>query len=140
MSYLGHKLHAPEVFQFVSDDALGSIFVLHMKNFSPDRMKSRILKHLVAKGVLAEQDEMDVEEQMKTLIGAADTLPSIEGYALSYLEYGQTSVTPSGEGVIPADLINSRAMQCLTALERAQARLDVPKMIQGQHDLILGAQ
>jgi hypothetical protein len=139
LGHLGHNLHVPEAFQFVSEEAFGSIFVLHMKNFSPDRMKKRILKHLVAKGAVAEQDEMDVEEQIRTLLDAVDTAPPIKGYGQSYLECGQATIAPSGEDFILADIVDSRAIQCLTALEHALASLDVPKMIQDQHDLVLGA-
>jgi hypothetical protein len=138
IGHLGHNLHSPDVFPVLSEKSFGQIFVLHTKHLSSGHMRQRILAHLIAKGAIIAKGAEDIESQIKKLLDDPDTPIIVKGYAQQYLAFGEIRTPPTGAVTMIENLINSRVMRNLPALDAALAKVNFLEIIRQRYDLICG--
>lgn len=128
IGHLGHNLHSATTFRYVTEDSFKKIFVIHLKEISPEVTRERAVKHLAAKGVLVNVSRAELSDHIKKL--ACDTAydAAVRGYARQYLGR-KPELHVSGISSSEAALINTLQSQSLNDLERLLERFDIPALI-----------
>jgi hypothetical protein len=126
LGYLGHNFHVAEAARFATEDSLGRLMVLHVKNLPPAVMQKRFLQHLIAKRLVAPRPGQKPLAEIAALMDGPDVAPLAKLYARSYLEL-ETALWPVVDsGLVRATLIGDHPPQAVPALAAALDAVDFP--------------
>lgn len=92
IKHVGHNLHVKEVARMISHKSFDEFYILHLETLHPKISRPRILKHLVAKGVISTNfsDNGKSSELLKELLASADISSAVRGYINKYLAFERT--------------------------------------------------
>jgi hypothetical protein len=100
--------------------------VLHVKNMPPVVMQQRLLRHLVAKRLVAPAPGQKPLAEIAALVDRPDIEPQAKLYARNYLELETAPWPRVDEGLVWANLIGDRPPQAVPALAAALDAVDFP--------------
>jgi hypothetical protein len=124
--YLGHNFHVADAGKFATEDSLGRLIVLHVKNLPPSVSQERLLRHLVAKGLIAPHPSKKPLAELAALLEKPNGDPLAKLYARVYLDLETAPWPLVDEGLVRATLIGDHPPQAVPALSTALDAVDFP--------------
>jgi len=126
VNHLGHNFHVAEAVRFATEESVGRLMVVHVKNLPPAVMQHRLLKQLVANGLVTLRRGENPLEQVRAVAQNESVHAQRRAYAKRYLELESEAWPSTAAGRCTAPLIGDREPQCIPELAAALDAVDFP--------------
>ncbi|NNM55542.1 glycosyltransferase family 2 protein [Acidocella sp.] len=126
IGYLGHNFGVADAARFATEDSLGRLMLLHVKNLPPAVMQRRFLQHLIAKRLVTPHQGQKPLAEIAALVDKPDVEPLAKLYARTYLELETAPWPRVDDSLVHAALIGDQPPQAIPALSTALDAVDFP--------------
>lgn len=139
VKHIGHNLHVKEVVSKIGLDSFNQFYILHLQNLHPDISRRRILKHLVAKGVVppGTDNSSEILEYLRNALTSSSISDSIRGYSEKFLALASSAnqVSHSYETISLLDGLTTK--QILPSLRRQLDEFDYQGLLDKYRNKLL---